>query len=213
MSGADVGGELKVQDVPERWPVEGGPEEHFAGRVISVRSDRVVMPDGTVATRDYVRHPGSVAAIAIDDQERVLLLRQYRHPAGYLLWEAPAGIRDVAGEPLAATAARELEEETGWRAATWHTLVDVFTSPGMSDERVRVFLARDLTEIPAAEQTYVRRNEEIDMPLAWVPLREAVARVFAGDIANSLAVMGILAAYTASADGFTSLRAADAPEH
>ncbi|MGI8336152.1 NUDIX domain-containing protein [Actinomadura scrupuli] len=203
-----------VRDVPERWEVVESIDR-FAGHVVKVRTDVVRMPDGDgtgIARRDMIAHPGSVGVLALDEDCRVLLLRQYRHPAGHLLWEAPAGLRDVAGEPLRETAARELIEEAGYRATEWHTLVDLFTSPGMSDERVRIFLARGLTEVPVAEIGFERVHEEADMPIVWVPLDEAVAKVLAGDIHNSLAVTGILAAYAARATDFRDLRAADAPE-
>ncbi|MFC4059991.1 NUDIX domain-containing protein [Planomonospora corallina] len=200
-----------VEDVPEEWKVVSSAR-HFQARVITAVTDAVTMPDGEVVDRDYVLHPGSVAVVALDDRERVLLLRQYRHPARRLLWELPAGLRDVEGEPLHLGAARELAEETGYRAATWHTLVDTLVSPGMSNERTRIFLARDVGPIPAGELSYVRRHEEADMPVVWVPLADAVRRALAGMIHNSQAVTGILAAYAASADGFASLRPADAPE-
>jgi ADP-ribose pyrophosphatase len=159
-----------------------------------------------------VIHPGSVGVIGLDDQERVLLIRQYRHPVGHLLWEPPAGLRDVDGEPTWRTAARELAEEAGYRARDWHTLLDVFTSPGMTNERVRIFLARGLTEIPEDEADFERIHEEADMPVAWVPLDDAVAAVRRGDIHNPLAVMGILSVYAARATGYRDLRAPDAPE-
>jgi 8-oxo-dGTP pyrophosphatase MutT (NUDIX family) len=200
-----------VKDVRERWEVVGS-REPFRGRLIGVRVDQVTMPNGAgteVAEREVVTHPGAVGILALDEAGRVLLIRQYRHAVGHLLWEAPAGLRDVDGEPLHATAQRELLEEAGFRAATWHVLVDDFTSPGMSDERMRIFLARDLTETPTDFQ---RIHEEADMPLAWVPLDEAVAKVLAGDIHNPTAAMGILAAHAARARGFRGLRAADAPE-
>nr|WP_230884892.1 NUDIX hydrolase [Planomonospora sp. ID82291] len=200
-----------VEDVPEEWKVVS-TARRFSARVITGVTDAVVMPDGEVVDRDYVVHPGSVAVVALDDQGRVLLLRQYRHPARRLLWELPAGLRDVEGEPLHVGAARELAEEAGYRAGTWHTLVDTFVSPGMSDERTRIFLARDVSPIPDGELDFVRRHEEADMPVVWVPLADAVRRALAGMIHNSQAVTGILAAYAASADGFASLRPADAPE-
>jgi len=200
-----------VTDLPESWQVVDSAER-FRGRVITVRSDTVRMPDDEPAVRDYVVHPGSVVVLALDDAERVLLLRQYRHPTRHLLWELPAGLRDTAGESLLDTAVRELAEEAGYRARTWHTLVDAFTSPGMTDERTRIFLARDLTRIPDGELDFQRRHEEADMPVVWVPLEEAVRKVFTGKIHNSPAVAGILAAYVASADGFKGLRPADAPE-
>ncbi len=179
-----------------------------------MRVDRVIMPNGAgseVAEREVVAHPGAVGVLALDADERVLLIRQYRHPVGHLLWEAPAGLRDVAGEPLHATAQRELLEEAGYRAETWHVLVDSFTSPGMSDERMRIFLARDLTEAPAPAG-FRPIHEEADMPIAWVPLDEAVAKVLSGDLHNPTAAMGILAAHAARARGFRGLRATDAPE-
>ncbi|MBX6769785.1 MAG: NUDIX hydrolase, partial [Actinomadura rubrobrunea] len=147
-----------------------------------------------------------------DDADRVLLLRQYRHPVGRLLWEAPAGLRDVPGEPLHKLAERELLEEAGYRAARWHTLADVLPSSGMSDERVRIFLARDLTEVPAEEIDFERVHEEADMPVVWVPLDEAVRKVFAGEIHNMIASLGILAVQAARARGFRDLRPVDAPE-
>lgn len=201
----------EVVDVPEGWKVLSSAE-HFSGRVITVVTDAVLMPEEEVVNRDYVVHPGSVAVLALDDRERVLMIRQYRHPARHLLWELPAGLRDVEGEPLQLAAARELVEEAGYRAATWHTLVDAFTSPGMTDERTRIFLARDLTLVPEKELDFVRRHEESDMPVVWIPLSDAVRRALAGMIHNSQAVAGILAAYAASADAFASLRPADAPE-
>ena len=201
-------------DVPERWEVAGS-EVRFKGRILQVRTDRVRMPNGDtteIAERDIVVHPGSVGVIGLDEDERVLLIRQYRHPVGRLLWEPPAGLRDVDGEPTWRTAARELAEEAGYRAREWHTLLDVFTSPGMTNERVRIFLARGLTEVPADEVDFERIHEEAGMPVVWVPLDQAVAAVRRGDIHNPLAVMGILSVYAARATGYRDLRAPDAPE-
>lgn len=203
--------EPDIKDLPVRWEVVDSTER-FRGRVIRVRTDRVVMPNGggtEVVDREVVSHPGAVGVLALDAADRVLLIRQYRHPIGRLLWEAPAGLRDVPGEPLHQTAERELLEEAGYKAATWHVLVDDFTTPGMCDERMRIFLARDLTE---ATTDFERIHEEADMPVAWVPLDEAVTKVLAGDIHNPTAAMGILAAYAARARGFRDLRAPDAPE-
>ncbi|WP_326821570.1 NUDIX hydrolase [Streptosporangium sp. NBC_01756] len=202
---------FEIRDVPEEWKVVSSAE-HFSGRVITVVTDEVLMRDQEVVGRDYVVHPGSVAVVALDDAGRVLMIRQYRHPVRRLLWELPAGLRDVEGEALQAGAARELAEEAGYRAGRWHTLIDAFISPGMTDERTRIFLARDLSPIPEGESDFVHRHEEVDMPVVWIPLSDAVRRALAGMIHNSQAVAGILAAYAASADGFASLRPADAPE-
>ncbi|MEV4898369.1 NUDIX hydrolase [Nonomuraea sp. NPDC055795] len=197
-----------MRDTGQQWDVVAS-KNHFQGRVIGLRTDSVRMPGDEVADRDYVVHPGSVAVLALDEDNRVLLLRQYRHPVRHLLWELPAGIRDVEGEPLVTTAARELAEEAGYAADTWYTLVDLMSSPGMTDERIRVFLARGLRR---TEIDFERKHEETDMPLEWVPLADAVEKALMGMIHNSPAVAGILAAYAASVEGFGLLRPADAPE-
>ncbi|MFD0688517.1 NUDIX domain-containing protein [Actinomadura fibrosa] len=203
-----------VRDRSAAWEV-AERSVAFEGPIFTVRRDRVEMPngDGTeLVGRDVIEHVGSVGIIALDDRDRVLLLRQYRHPVGRLLWEAPAGLRDVAGEPLHRLAARELLEESGYRAGRWDTLLDVFSSPGMSDERVRIFLARDLTEVPADEIDFERVHEEADMPVVWVPLDEAVRKVLAGDVHNMIASIGVLAVQAARANGYRDLRPVDAPE-
>ena len=173
------------------------------------------MPDGTDAAREVVEHPGAVGVLALDDADRVLLIRQYRHPVAALLWEIPAGLRDVAGEPTDITAERELLEETGYRAADWRVLAYFFTSPGFSTERLRIFLARRLTAVPAAEREYVPQHEEAQLTVAWVPLDAAVRSFLAGDLHNGVAAVGILSAYVARQDacgGFEALRSACAPE-
>jgi 8-oxo-dGDP phosphatase len=200
-----------IRDLPECWEVQR-TLQRYSGSIFSVSTDWVAMPDGDVADRDVVRHPGAVAVLAIDDSEQVLMVRQYRHPVGHLLWELPAGLRDVDGEAPLTTARRELLEETGYRASDWRTLVDFFTSPGMSSERVRIFLARGLSEVPAGQRHFAPRHEEASMRVAWVPLEVAVAGIYAGHLHNPTAVVGILAAYAARSDEFAALRAADASE-
>ncbi len=181
----------------------------FQGRVLGLRTDEVRMSDGTVAARDVVEHPGAVAVVALDEQDRIVLVRQYRHPVGRFLDELPAGLLDVDGEPALVAARRELAEEAGLAAATWRTLVDVHTTPGGSDEAVRVFLARDLT--PASAPGFVLEDEELQLTVSRVPLPEAVAGVLAGDITNSLAVAGILATAAVAGAEESGLRPADAP--
>jgi ADP-ribose pyrophosphatase len=141
------------------------------------------------------------------------MIRQYRHPVGRLLWEIPAGLRDVAGEPLRATAERELLEEAGYRAAQWWVLTDSYSSPGISTERIRIFLARGVALVPESERSYVPEHEEAHLEVSWVPLDEAVTRILAGDLHNGVTALGILAAYAARQDGFGMLRGTDAPEH
>jgi len=182
------------------------------GQLVTLRTDTVRMPDGSVASRDVVEHPGAVAVVALDESDRVLLIRQYRHPAGAMLWEIPAGLRDVAGEPLLETARRELLEEAGCRAADWRLLADFLSSPGISTEHIRVYLARGLTVVPQAERGYVPEHEEAYLTVSWVPLAEAVRGALCGDLHNGVAILGILSAYAAQGGGFGGLRRAEDPE-
>jgi 8-oxo-dGTP pyrophosphatase MutT (NUDIX family) len=200
-----------LRDVERHWPVVGRPRK-AKGAFVVLRTDRVRMPDGEVARRDVVEHPGAVAVVALDDAGQVLLIRQYRHPAGHLLWEIPAGLRDVPGEPARGTGERELREETGYAARTWHVLTDCYTSPGISTERVTVFLARDLAEVPDPERGPPLRHEEALLERAWVPLDRAVQLFLAGELHNGVTAVGILAAYAARHGGFATLREAVAGE-
>ena len=181
-------------------------------RLVTVRTDEVRTPENQLAERDVVLHPGAVAALALDAADRILMIRQYRHPVGRLLWEIPAGLRDVAGEDPWVTAQRELIEETGYRARDWRVLADFYSSPGYSTERLRIFLARDLEAVPAAERHFVPRDEEAHLLLGWLPLDEAVRKVFAGELHNGPAALAIMAGYAARSEGFDRLRPADAPE-
>ncbi|MGY1742766.1 MULTISPECIES: NUDIX domain-containing protein [unclassified Blastococcus] len=178
------------------------------GRVISLDLDTVAMPGGGESVREVVRHPGAVAVVALDDEGRVVLLRQYRHPVGGYLWELPAGLRDADGEPPLATAKRELAEEVLLAADRWSLLATYFSSPGFCDEAVLVYLAEGLSAADRPEGFTVE-HEELDMTVERVPLAEAVARVFAGEIRNPAAVVGLLAADRYRAGG-PSLRPADA---
>jgi 8-oxo-dGTP pyrophosphatase MutT (NUDIX family) len=199
------------RDIEWHWPVLGRPRR-AKGVFVVLRTDRVRMPDGDVAPRDVVEHPGAAAVVALDDAGQVLLIRQYRHPAGQLLWEIPAGLRDVPGEPVHRTGQRELREETGYTARTWHILADCFTSPGISTERVTVFLARGLDRVPDAERGPPLRHEEAHLRPAWVPLDRAVQLLLSGELHNGVAAVGILAAYAARQGGFAMLREAGAGE-
>lgn len=208
-SGADGG--LPVTDTAAGWPVQSS-QQLARGRLVALREDMVAMPDGSSVGREVIEHPGAVAVVAVDEAQRVLMIRQYRHPVARLLWEIPAGLRDVAGEPLVQTARRELLEETGYAAEHWQVLTDTFTSPGITTERVRVFLARGLTQVPAAEQSYVRMHEEALLETGWVPLEQAVSLLLAGELHNGVAATGILAACAAARNGYAGLRDTAAPE-
>lgn len=182
-----------------------GSETLHVGKIFALRVDEVRMPGGGTAHREVIEHFGAVAVVAIDDDRNVALVHQYRVPVRRRLWELPAGLLDEDGEPPQVTAARELEEEAGLAARQWQVLVDLVSSPGFSDESVRVYLATGLSEVPRPEA----HHEEADLQLRWFPLTEAVRMVFAGEIVNAIAVAGILAAHTRS-DG-AGLRPVDAP--
>ena len=185
--------------------------EQFRGPVFTVYTDEVLMPGGRYANRDYMAHIGAVGAVALDDDDRVVLVQQYRHPIGARLWELPAGLIDVAGENLVDAAARELAEEADLTAARYDLLIDLHTSPGFTDEIIRLFLARDLSPVPDAER-HERTDEEADLEVSWVDLDEAVAMVFRGEITNAAAVGGLLAAARAREEGWATLRPVDSPE-
>ena len=180
----------------------------FEGNVISVRTDEVRMSDGAVATREIVEHPGAVGVVALDDDDRIVLINQYRHPVGRYLDELPAGLLDVPGEAALEAALRELSEEAGIAASDWHVLVDLYTSPGMTDEAIRVFLARGLSD---ALERFAPQHEEITLTVSRIPLYKAVRRALSGEITNAAAVAGICAVALARANRWRDLRPADAP--
>ncbi len=183
----------------------------YEGRIWDVVSDSFQLSDdGEPLVRDYIDHPGAVAILPMNDDGDVLLLRQYRHPVGMDLWEIPAGLLDVEGEDFVVGAARELAEEADLVASRWNVLVDFFNSPGSSSEAIRIYLARGLSDVPGHE-LHVRTDEEAEIELHWTPLDEAVAAVLDGRLHNPSAVVGILAAAAARAEGFEALRPADAP--
>jgi 8-oxo-dGDP phosphatase len=181
-------------------------ETLHTGKIFALRRDDVRMPGGKIVTREIVEHYGAVAIVAIDDEGRIPMVHQYRHPFGRRLWELPAGLLDVNGEAPHLTAARELREEAGLEAQTWQVLVDLDSTPGFSDESVRVYLATGLTQVDRPEA----HDEEADMTLQWYPIEDAVGRVFSGEIVNALAVAGILAAY-AVRNGLAQPRPVDTP--
>jgi 8-oxo-dGTP pyrophosphatase MutT (NUDIX family) len=167
------------------------------GRVVGLRVDEVAMPGGGTARREVVEHLGAVAIAAVDDEQRVAMINQYRHPIGRRLLELPAGLLDVAGEEPLVTARRELAEEAGLEAQRWDTLVDVAASAGFTDEVVRVFLARGLSPVDRV----VHGDEEADIVLRWVPLADAVRMSMAGELINGATVSGILATNAVLVDG------------
>ena len=164
----------------------------FDARIIAVRKDELAMPNEQVAYRDVVEHMGAVAVAAVNDAGEIAMVHQYRHAVKRRLWELPAGLLDLKDESELAGAQRELVEEAGLKAAQWSVLADIVTSPGFCEETARVYLAQDLTEV---ERPEAFGDEEADMDFAWIKLDEAVAKVLAGEINNSIAVTGIFAAW------------------
>lgn len=177
------------------------------GYVWDVVSERFRYGDGEI-TREFIDHTGAVAVLAMDDEERILLIRQYRHPVRMRDWELPAGLLDAPGESPLAAAQRELAEEADLEASTWHTLIDFFTTPGGNNESIRIFLARGVS---ARDEAFHRTDEEADIERRWVALDEAVDAVQRGDFHNPSAVIGILNLAMARQRGWRDVKPADAP--
>ncbi len=194
-------------EVDERTTVES--ELIHAGMVWDLRRDTVDLGDGQTVRREFVQHPGAVGVLALDDHDRVLFIRQYRHPVGMSLWEPVAGLLDVADESPQVGAARELVEEAGLVAARWDVLVDLENSPGGSSETIRCYLARELAPAPGGRPP--GDGEERDLPIAWVPLEQAALGVLAGHLTAPLTVAATLAALASRSAGWSTLRPADAP--
>jgi ADP-ribose pyrophosphatase len=180
-------------------------ETLYVGKIFALRADEVRMPGGNTARREVVEHYGAVGILAMDDHENIVMVYQYRHPVGRRLWELPAGLLDMGGEPPHLTAARELKEEAGLSAQDWRILVDLVSSPGFSDESVRVYLATGLSDVGRPDA----HDEEADLVVQWFSLDDAVRMTMSGEIVNSIAVSGILAAHAARGD-YASLRPVDA---
>lgn len=174
---------------------------------MAVRADQVEMPGGRVATREIVEHYGAVAIAALDADNRLVVIDQYRHAVRRRLCELPAGLLDVSGEDPALTAARELAEEAGLAASEWSVLLDMVPSPGFTDESVRVYLARGLSEVDRPEPG---DDEEADLRIGWLSLADAVTGVFTGEIVNAVSVAAVLAVQ-AVLTGQVTPRSVDAP--
>ena len=182
-------------------------ERVYEGMVWDIRQERFRYGDGEIR-REFMDHTGAVAVLALDDDGRVLLIRQYRHPIRHREWELPAGLLDISGEDPLIGAQRELAEEVDLEAAQWNVLIDFMTSPGGSNEALRVYLARGLA---ATAEAFARTDEEADIETRWAELDEVVTAVMAGEVQNSILALGALAARTARENGWAGLRPANAP--
>ena len=159
----------------------------FSGRVITLNIERVQLPNGNVADLEMIHHPGGAAVVAIDAQDRVCLLRQYRYAAKGWLWELPAGKIDNK-EPPFDTVRRELEEEAGRKAATWRSLGDYYSSPGIFTEVVHLFMATQLAEVDISQE----EHEVIEVH--WKPFDEALAMAQSGEIRDGKSLVGLFRA-------------------
>jgi 8-oxo-dGTP pyrophosphatase MutT (NUDIX family) len=200
----------ELVDVALAWPVLS-TEVLARGQVATFAQDRVRTPDGGEMTREYLRHPGAVGIIALDDAERAVLVRQYRHPVRHRLSEPPAGLLDHAGEDPLVAAQRELAEEVGLSAGRWNVLVDLFSTPGIIAEGLRIYLARDLA-VADRPDGFTAEGEEAEMDTVWASLDDLLDAVLEGRLHNPTMVSGVLAAGASRLrDGFATLRAGDAP--
>lgn len=200
-----------LRDLPGQRPVTERRVLH-EGMVWDLVRDTIDFAEGVRFDREYVWHTGAVAVLAVDEQDRVLMIRQYRHPVGHSLWEIPAGLLDLDGEAPQVAAGRELAEETGYQPEQLRTLIDLRPSPGGNDEVIRVYLA---TGVRGSDEEFERTHEEAELVTRWVPLNDAVAAVLDGRITNGTTVSALLALQVlrSSGDGAgtTALRPADAP--
>lgn len=178
-----------LRDTAELWPVQRRVVNADA-HVFQVWTDDVLTPDGQTMHRTYVRHPSAVAVLALDADERAIVVQQYRHPARMRMVEPPAGLLDHPGEEPLAAAQRELAEETGLAAKTWSYLLDIHATPGSSGENIRVFLARGLHPVAT---DFIRDHEEADMTQSWIPVDELVAGIRRGKLTSPTLVASVLA--------------------
>lgn len=187
----------ELKDVPESWPVVASRDVYRTDWVMALRLDELHAPgdDGAGETfeRLVLEHPGAVIVLAVDDQRRAFCLWQYRHPARRRFVELPAGLLDTDGESPLETARRELREEAGLTAGDWTQLGSTWSTPGITNEVMHLFLARDLTVV---EDDFERLHEEADMSAGWVPLDDLRAAVLSGDVADGPLVQALLLAET-----------------
>jgi len=172
----------------------------FHGHVWDVRRDRFEYGASEIS-REYVDHTGAVAILALDTNERAMLIRQYRHPIGLRDWEIPAGLLDIPGEDPLVAARRELAEEADLSASEWSVLADFFTSPGGSTEAIRVYLARGLS----ATTTFERTEEEAELETRWVSIDDIVDAVLDRRVGNSILGFAALAAQASRSRGWSTL--------
>lgn len=187
-------GPLTTWDTPESWPVVSSEDIHRDAWVVALRSDRINRPgheDEEPFRRLVLEHPGAAVVLALDEEERALVITQYRHPAKRRFVELPAGLIDYPGEDPLDVAVRELREEVAHEASEWTPLLSTYTSPGLSEEIHHFFLARGLTA--SDRDGFELEHEEAEMSIHWVPFEELLDAVLSGRAADSPVVQAVLA--------------------
>ena len=186
--------EPRLADQAEEWPVVRSTDLHRDDWVVALRADwlrRPGHPEDEPFKRLVLEHPGAVVIVAVDDQERVFCLWQYRHPARRRFVELPAGLLDIAGEDPLETPRRELREEAGLEATDWTPLTTTYSSPGISGELLHYFVARGLTVV---DRDFVAEHEEADMQTGWVPAADLLAAAVDGTLGDAHTVIAVLMA-------------------
>jgi 8-oxo-dGDP phosphatase len=185
-------GPHELADRPMSWPVVSSHDLHRDDWVVALREDRITRPGHSEEfSRISLEHPGAVVVLAVDDDERVMCLRQYRHTSGHEFVELPAGLRDAGDEPAVETARRELREEVELEAADWRLLLSTFSSAGITDEVHEIFLARGLTH--ATRGDFEMEHEEAEMERFWVPMAELLEAVLEGRVRQGPLAQAVLA--------------------
>jgi len=184
-----------LTDTEESWPIASSTDLHRDDWVVALRADRIRRPgtDGPDFRRLVLEHPGAVIVLAIDSEERVCCVAQYRHPASRRFVELPAGLCDTPGEEPLAVARRELREEAGLRADSWTHLTSAYSSPGISAELMHYFVARDLS--PADRGEFDLEHEEADMTLFWAPFADLYDAALHGRLRDAPLVLAVLLAH------------------
>jgi len=181
-----------LADRPMSWPVVSSRDVHRDDWVVALREDVITRPDHPEQfTRISLEHPGAVIVLAVDDQEQVMCLRQYRHTSRHDFVELPAGLRDAGDEPAVDTARRELREEAELEASSWRQLLSSFPSAGITDEVHEIFLARGLSHAPRGD--FEMRHEEAEMEAFWVPMPDLLEAVLDGRVREGPLALAVLA--------------------